>query len=237
MEHQNILEKIQKLLALQSSTSSEAEAQNCAARVQDLLTKYNLSLSMVDELKPKDKRGEDYVDNHINMSAYVSKHESDWAHKLLQAIARTNYCDVILWRTATPINNMAIVGSIENVTVVKSLFDYLVPTVQRLGKESFRSYMGMEKRNAYLRGFYRGCGERIAIRLKEQFRAQKEDKEIGAQVVALTIRNDEAIKNALEKFYPNLRTTFTKRSSLSGASGYSEGYAKGANVGLNKQIS
>ncbi|MEO6305568.1 MAG: DUF2786 domain-containing protein, partial [Bacteroidia bacterium] len=84
----SILEKIQKLIALRDRPGSPAEAQNAAARISSLLTKYNISMMDVDNHKPDDgvevKKGS-YDD-------FQTPYEGDFAKNLLNSLAFFNFC-------------------------------------------------------------------------------------------------------------------------------------------------
>ena len=94
---QKILNKLQKLLALQDSAKaigSAAEAETVAAKINELLLLHNLSLSELRESqKPEERESMGKAD--IEVDKLTNKKEGDWVYQLYCVIARHNLCEAI----------------------------------------------------------------------------------------------------------------------------------------------
>lgn len=55
MTNEVIIERLRKLIALAENAGTEAEAANAMARVQEILTKYNLSMGDVGSARDEDE--------------------------------------------------------------------------------------------------------------------------------------------------------------------------------------
>ncbi len=175
--NQDIIDRIAKLLALANSPN-ENEASQAAAKAQELLMQHNLSLSDI----KTGETGEASSDTRIEKTEIDSSGKKVyWKGQIANALARSNFCQ--MWWSG---NHTVIVGKTHNVAIVKSLYDYLVATVERLATEGVKS----EKRNYqnYLKqiqgtgidaftepnwrtwksSFINGCGGRICDRIFEQ---------------------------------------------------------------------
>ena len=165
----SVLDKVKKLLALQSSTTSEAEAQNCAARIQEILFKHNLDMATVinHELQAKT----DMIRQDCDLNPLSGKSDSDWVERLLHYLAITHLCMMVKTNDGSLKGLGTVLGRPDNVQIVYHLFDYLVPTIKRIASTTWASYNGYEKKNTFKRGFSRGCVGAIYHRLQAQQRS------------------------------------------------------------------
>lgn len=226
-----LIEKIQKLMALQSGATTEHEAANAAARIQEMLTKYNLEMHQIES--HQSKKSDPIERTDLDLNPYSGKSDSDWVLRLLNAICRTNFCRLVEIKNGTLKGKGAIVGKVENATVAIMMLDYLVPEIKRLASQYWASYDGYEKKNAFKRGFYRGCVAVIRQRLFEQMEQSKAEV-VG--VTALVVQTDNQLQIRMQEIFPRLATA-PKASSLSGNDGRYHGNLAGSKIGLNKQVS
>jgi hypothetical protein len=205
---------------------SLAEAEAFAAKIQDLSLKYGIeisSLDMDDQTRMNNPQGKD-----IDLTQYMRRHESDWIMKLFSATARGNMCEIITNRQRTWVD---IIGMPHNIEIAIYMAESLIPRLRDLAKKEFKTYVGHEKRNTFIRGFLSGAVQAIAIRLRDNIEKAAQGD---SQVSGLVKRTDLAVKDAFRKKYPNCGTSSSKR--LSGYGGREAGAAAGKRIGLNKGI-
>ena len=130
MDKENVIQKIQKLLKLQcgaESIGSTGEAFQAAKMVKKLLMEYNLSMSDIDT---SDGQNTMKMEKSVDMSS-GSKYGNHWKFQLLGVIALNNLCQAYKRDNG----KMFVVGTEDNVTIVKEFYDYLIKVFMRLGKE------------------------------------------------------------------------------------------------------
>lgn len=212
MERIKVIDTIQKLLRLRDGTNSPAEAESAAAKVQELLIKYNLQMLDVDSVVPEEEKtvGEE------RFETTEKKNESSWVRDLYKVVANFNFCYPI-WRDSL-VNqhgyNMSIVGKPANVEVVHYTVEWLVPRIRKMASSSWYEYDGYEKKGKFRRGFLAGAvvgvGDRLSLELS---RAQMSDSNTRALVVV----NTREIENYVMKAYPRLsKPKYVSLSSLDG---------------------
>lgn len=116
IETARIAEKIRRLLAL-SKSSNEHEAAAAAAKAQDLLHRYNLSVDQVDAAQRPDY-GREIVDIGNN---------AGWRGVLLHVIATPNTAQVI----SLGGGRYAVIGQPHTIEVVRYLYEYLSREIER----------------------------------------------------------------------------------------------------------
>ncbi len=226
---ESILDKIKKLIALQSGATTEAEAANCAARTQDLLLRYNLDMAQVESHQIKGKNPIIRVDMDLN--PYSGKSDSDWVLRLINGLAMTNFCRVVHTQNGSLKGSAAIIGNEVNITVVREMFTYLVGTIKSLATRYWANYMGEEKKNAFKRGFYRGCVMTIRERLEAEL---EKAKVVDTNVTALVVLSNQLVENKVNEEFPRL--TNSKSAKLGAMGGLAHGRMAGNTIGLNKQV-
>ncbi len=121
---EKVVEKIQKLLALGTS-SNPHEAALAAERATAMLLKYNLSLADLD----------------VEKSPYTWHdtpfEQSSWRRALMYAVAKHNLCDTVI---TTRRKTLAIVGKQHNIEVVVYLYTYLAREIDRLAEREYKEY-------------------------------------------------------------------------------------------------
>lgn len=230
-EKETILEKVKKLLAKANAQGvSEEEAQIFTNKANELLIKYNLSITQVSDIGGKTRVTQDF----ITLGDYAGKTDGDWVQLLLNALAKANFCDYL---TLVDFNKKqgTLIGRKENLEVLKYMFEYLYGTIKSLESKTWKSYLGNEKRNAFKRGFYRGCVIRIATRLRENMeKVVQEEAQVNNQTNALILVRNTEVKEFKETAYPD--ASQRKTTKLSGLNGRQLGDIAGRNISLNKQL-
>lgn len=178
---ENIADKIRKLLALKDGTSNPNEAANAAARIQDLLLKYNLDLEDIGDKITKKV----IISQYVSGEALEGNNEGKWRKLLIFAIAKYYLCTPLAYTKKGSIEGVYLIGEEINTQLTMYAHEQLVSKIKELGKNSFREYEGTEKRNAFLRAYYVGCVEGIKLKLKAQSESIKvQDPKMGAMVLS-----------------------------------------------------
>ncbi len=211
-----IAEKVRRLLAL-STSSNEHEAAAAAAKAQELLHRYNLSMADVSAAERPDY-GREIVD--IGNSA-------SWRGVLLQAIAKPNGAYVV----GLGAGRYAIIGQPHTIEVCRYLYEYLSREIDRLADQAWSRYSGYESSSRRWKTSFRfGAVSIVADRLQRQRQAQEAEPESRA----LIIRDDAAVKAAVTRYYPRLAQQRVRAGTSS--SGYRAGQQAGASMGLHTGI-
>lgn len=144
------LKKLQRLYEGAKAINSEAEAQNAAAKIQNLLTQYNLSMvdleAAVDD-EPKTNVTEEKLDD-----SWQRKCGGFWDQLLLYGICKYNFCYMIVSSQYTHRTNRngkmvfenrhkyIVIGEPQNIEVVKWLFNVLAGQLYRLALKRYEEY-------------------------------------------------------------------------------------------------
>jgi len=185
MPTEKVIERIKKLLALadKNKNSSAAEAESAAAKVQELLQDYGLSLAQV----TASERNADAMTDR-------EKAETDrramykWQRELMAALAKGNFCihfvqEKLVERTLKSRRHLGLkkstfhvlIGRTINIQGTIALYDYLVKSI---GREAARhGYDHGTSDNAL---FFDGAVSRLSERLFAQ-RAKREREEAEAE--------------------------------------------------------
>jgi hypothetical protein len=201
-----VIEKIQKLLKL-SESPNENEAQSALAKAHALLAKHNLKASDLN-IKSNDIKP---------VTLVVGKRLPTWHKTLIAELCHYNNCKSF-FNISLFERRIVIIGKHVNVVCVQNMFNYLNQTIKRISKglgESFRM----------------GVVARIADKLKEQ----QNEIEKKNQKWGLVIRKNTKALDEWFRFHGIFKTakyTYT----IQDRSGFSEGYAAGGRIGLDKQM-
>lgn len=117
-EYEELIGKIQKLMAMEGSTNAN-EAAVASAKVSELLMRYNLTMDQVEQALPADKHQgvEEQAffidpDKEHNIS---SRHE--WEINLVSTLANNNMCRALFTKS-----KFYLIGKPHNIEVVKFLY-------------------------------------------------------------------------------------------------------------------
>jgi len=218
----NIISKIQKLLALaaEGSGATEAEARNAAIAAQRLINKHQLDMAEI--IAAAEAKGEAPVQQEpIEQQEYAKgKRIAAWEAMLGFILAPAFSCRSYTARGWDSSSLMA-VGRPTNIAAFKATFDYLVATIERLAKASKPGHIhGREWNSSFGIGACEGIRERI----------QQESRQIEAANpnMAIVLRNE---KQAVDEYVnANLKLRSGPRRNFS-HSGRNAG--RSAAAGLN----
>jgi len=222
MVSKNIIEKIQKLLALGGNNPNENEATNATRMAMDLLAKYNLSMSEIVASDQEDVSHEDFKPG--------GKSFPTWKTILLNAICRAHFCNLIL-RPGT--GTYIIVGKETNRETAKMMFTYLsnvvdFETKQYLKQNCFDRSEGKTYSTAFRNGMVKRLEQRFNEKQQEIIREQQGN--------ALIRVNPYDLAKQENNRYANSQFRLTNGKSMginTGSSAYSAGFSAGGKVGLH----
>ena len=188
----SIVRKIQLLLNLGARTEgNEAEAAAAMARAQELLARYNLDLSTVQDKVVAGGTAEREAEAKRDYASSKRSAMYKWQQNLVRALAEANFC--VYWvadateRAYIPPKNRKsymdydengmgdisvkrhkVLGRVANTTGVMIMVDYLLDTIERL-----LPYPQTERlsRNANL--WREGCADRLVERVKAKADAMR----------------------------------------------------------------
>ena len=222
MVSKNIIEKIQKLLALGGNNPNENEATNATRMAMDLLAKYNLSMSEIVASEQEDVSHEDFKPGGRSFPT--------WKTILLNAICKSHFCNLIL-RPGT--GTYIIVGKETNRETAKMMFTYLSNVIDFETKQYLKSnYFDRSEGKTYSNAFRNGMVKRLELRFVEK----KQDIMREQQGNALIVANpyDLAKRENDNYAYRQFRLTTGKSMGVNtGSSAYGAGYSAGGRIGLH----
>ena len=145
-----MLEKVKKLLALAGNNPSEAEAQAAALRAQELIAKYNLTVT------------DDEEKLEMSESKFQTGVDKSWKYGLANIIEK-NFRVKAYW-----IGKRIVVfyGYKQDTEVAKEVFQYLFKVCEKNARrecrKAYQNY-GTEKGvyYSYTRGFLKGVGQKL----------------------------------------------------------------------------
>lgn len=241
----DIIDRIQKLLALATSPN-ENEAAQAAAKACALLMQYNLSLEDVKSAERKANLIElEEIENH--------RRKVHWKGNLAVTIAKANFCQA--WWTG---GQITLAGRPHNRAIVKSLYDYLTSTIERLAtqalkaqKQNYQMYLdqivgtgiapfAQPNWRTWKSSFLVGCASRLCDRIHEQTQSMQTEGIPNANVTGLACRQAyerelDAIARYKRECGISLRKVSGSRSRVT-KDGYSAGQRAANTISLNRQV-
>lgn len=237
-EIEKIKGKIEKLLKLKEGAEkigSLEEAANAAAKISDMLIKYNLEMSQINLNKDE---------NNIEHNKYDlsdlgwTKVGGSWIQKLYHVIATHNLCYVVIssgWVNDKKVDKyIYLFGDKLNIESVNYICLQLIERIKDMSNQAFKLYTtmgGREKRNAFKRGYFIGAVNGISTKLRlEAIIREKENSNITAMVVTNSAKIQEVVKD----IFP--RVGKAKQRKLSAESGKELGFRDGRNMDIRKGL-
>lgn len=232
-EKSKILEKIEKLLALQTSPN-EHEAARAAEKVRELLIKYNLDLAEIRQNADDVKITETRVD-----FIYRRPHQH-WEVFLAMIIGRSMFCEVLSSRIGVYFVGRRADADVAAYTynnLRKQLYDLAVIRTHEYVEE-MKSTRGISPRyltgsmnfkvwrNNWLLGAVHGIGQK----LNDQKKADS------AQIQALVLVRGDEVSTYLHQTYPSISTTEVDQTGYGNHKAYSRGEADGYSLNIQKPL-
>ena len=194
-----IMSKIKKLKAHYESAmkiGSENEAAVAAAFINKLLLQYNLTMEEVD----LNERPEDPINHEIISGFEYKSIGGEWENRLTNVLCKHNLCRAYVYGSSY--KRLLIVGKHENMELVKWLLAMLKERYVAFSKIAYKKYKESAdycytrySRDRFQRSYLLGCAEGLDEKLTaEREREKKEDTVFAAQVNALVVQSDSALK-------------------------------------------
>jgi hypothetical protein len=232
-----ILSKLQKLLTLRDVSNVQAEIENAAARIQEILLKYNLTMADISSKDPKKK--ETMGRGNFHLDGLQKKTEANWVFNFLSVICEHNLCAAVLTYSPTKGKHRGtvnIIGTHFNIEMVKFLASQLIPRIKNACKTAWKEFADKvdEKENTFKRGFYRGCVLGIHYKLQAQ---EEQLKRENSNMGLMVIKNwGEVIKAKDEIFGNNLKENKAGQSGRKQSDSILIGYKAGQDMEINKGL-
>lgn len=192
----NLIEKLRKILALTASPV-EAEAALAATRLQELLTKHNLSIA---DLEQRGAKAPEMREQGHDLGKAAFK----WKLDLAEGIAEFYYCAPMVNRYAKTVR---FVGRPDNVEALQMLYSWVIEQIKEIAKNARREHFDTTGEHIdplrWQVSFGEGAVSRLITRLREMKARQQEDmsrNEYG-DVTALAVHHQSEISDYLEAEY------------------------------------
>ena len=222
----SIVEKIQKLLELSSSTN-EHEAQAAANKAKELLLLHNISMS---ELSGAET---DPVSEHPY--TFLSK-TVPWKECLIIAASAFYGCQSLFLNGKSG-TTISIIGTKGNVMVCQIMISHFMKEIDRVVAEA-----KVTDRKSGTPTFRHGVALRIASKMFERTESLRRDGcttsdgEISALVVQSSMDKDrKGVDDWMSENCPNAEVVSTKDKKINDEA-RSKGFAAGASIGIDTQI-
>jgi hypothetical protein len=142
----SVLEKIKKLFALSADPANAHEAALAAAKAQDILFKYHLTLKDIADADLRQRKNRIWEEDlHFERGL---RDLPKWKKFMAAVVCRTNFCMLF----TTP-KGLRFIGTEEDILVASWLFGYLSATLERLEGPAW------ERRKSYMEHFEKGREE------------------------------------------------------------------------------
>ena len=208
-EKENVIKKIQKLLALGESPNQN-EAERAMAKAHEMLAKHNLNISEVDKKKTEN------IELYLKDKKFV---RAKWEFTLSSILAKPYYVHIIRNNYGKDKIKLFVIGSQINCLAYNQMFEYLSKAFKRVWREYSK---GKEFTHIHKKSFFQGLCGSIHKRLQAQL---KEEQERGLVVVRQPHGRDD-IKNISSK----------EKRQANSFQGMMAGRTLGQGISLNDQL-
>ena len=224
--NENIIELIKKCFAL-SGSPNEHEAARAMEKAQELLEKYNLSLADVAVR----------VKSEIIRQYYNVLGRFLWRKMLVVYIAQRNFCQGYMISGRAGRDVVLIIGREVNVAATVEMVNWILPQVERLGRQAARQHNpredfegeGCVSKQRFRNSFCLGLVTRVNNRLYE---AQQERAACNVNTKALVVNLRAEVDDWVKENLSMGRGGQGARNESWG--GYSAGRSAGDSVSLRK---
>lgn len=221
----SIIAKIQKLLALATSTN-EHEAAAAMGKAQELLMKHNLSMAEVEPLGEGPPVGWEDVAIHTRAT-------NRWLYLLARGIASTNFSASFIGTAKREDGNprtarrIVFVGRGENTRVCCELLAWIVPQAESWGRrEKRQSGNNSGFRNSYMIGLAQGIVQRLW-----DYRNEQEAQNV--KLTALVVRHEAEIEEYMQGRTLGISRT---RGAVGTAGAEQRGYADAKGIAITPAV-
>jgi Protein of unknown function (DUF2786) len=226
------LDKLRKLAALRDHNDNQHQAAAAAAKLQELLFKYNLDMSAI-------------AGAQDNTKMYQKWHEflghTEWKKKLFYILCDTNFCKALYDPSMS--DYMWVVGKPHNKEAVVYLYEYLAKELEyladfELGIQRLINIVQDKKSKVWAKtwrtSFMYAALPIIHDRLKEQWNQNSHEN---SQTMALVVTTGKELQDALNEHFPRRGYHSARKLGAIHADGSAAGKRVGAEIPLNRGIS
>jgi hypothetical protein len=227
----HLVDKVEKILALRDSNTTEGEIQAAVGAISRLLAKNNITHEEMSTFI-ESRRGfqkESLKAGKRNMPRW----KSGFAYRIAPYFFCASYSS---WG-----GNIMVTGKKDDREAFIKLLGYIFETIDLLAIKAIKEYTGWEHGKTYGNNFRIGCCERLIQRINEEnAKVLEQHTEVCSEkgIVAYDPykENTKKIKEFYEANGIKLRSSAPSASQYSRA-GYSKGFEAGNNIGLNTNAS
>jgi len=229
----NIIEKLEKLMALEERGGTMEESINASTRIQEILRKYNLDRSDINA--NKEDAGATKFSGVFN--DLFKKNEGDFYVVLLNNIAEINGLVLIAVRKeglAINLGGYRIYGKKHQIEICLFFTDQLATKIRILENRAWNEYRGDTKRGQYRRSFYKGASNAILSKLRQAAEiSENKTPEYGLMRVSDL---DQARAICKLDLAGEDRLKSGKQSKAGSQDGFHTGIQAGSRMDLNKGV-
>lgn len=250
--YNKVLQKIKDLLELSKNNPSVEEAATAANLANELMLKYKITQFMVQSASGEKSSQDEILDlNGTNgFLDKVGKYRSLWKSNLAHYVAQINSCKAYssLYRGDDGKQQQAflgIIGTEEDINVVKYLYFYLVAEIEYLCIQANKLKNGKSWTNNFKAGAASAVIERLQKKHNESKKKIEDElkkacKTNGVEIVHVSnalMRLDEKLKS-IEEFSKNKGFFQPKSHKVSyDESAYAQGFKAGKSINIeNKKL-
>ena len=231
-----VAEKVKKLLAQAEGTSFPEEAELAASMAEQLLKKYNMTLTDV-EIKTAEMLKDVFgVPQRGKTKEYgLLPH---WIKTLATVINKYFYIKVVVSRkpTGTFFNQINFLGARKDVEVARYVFCFLVREIERLGDKYMKKNhkgtgLGIRQMQELRMSYSQGVVEGIGMKLKHE--AEIADAPVTANGTDLIIVKGDAVNQFTKETFKGGLRPARSRTNLGHQDGaYSSGVEAGQGINI-----
>ncbi len=217
MTRDEMLDKVEKLLAL-STSENEHEAASAAAHAAAIMERHAIEMADLGPLG-------DGVGEALEESTFdpMGKRLVQWRARLALVVAEANGCSVYSRRLADGLRNTQIVGSKQDVGKARLLFDFCVAEIARLTLQNATG-----RGRAFANAYRHGCVEAIGAAIKaESARIRADATARGSSCALVVADRAQAANEFIRDRHPMGRAS---RAHVSSRRGLAEGKRDGERI-------
>lgn len=246
-EQDAILEKIRKLhehAASAKEIGSEHEAQAFAAKVQQLLNDYKLSMSDVHASAPKDDEMGMTFFTWAECKLETRRVRVPWTESLANLIGRVYYCKFIIAGYSGYIGSF--IGTKTDREIAVYMFCFVAGFLEKFSYREYKRYYAKAKEmgdtsdtSGYRSGFITGFIARLKERFDEELRTPVGDLDAQNRATAIVHVKRDALSKADEWMKNNVKTKQCRMSTLGlnhSGDGYRDGKKAADDLNLNRPL-
>ena len=236
-QQQQILARIAKLIAHSKSAEqmgSLEEAATFAAKANDLLLEYNLSMADVNALN--EQKADPFANWKYSETISYKDNQSGskWRYMLMQTLVEHNFCNFTFQRA---LKQLRVYGDMQNVDVVVWMYHFISMGLLRLAQQAHVNLPPEQKslinRYAFLKNYLIGAVKGIGDKLEAQRIAQYKSH---AGTYALIKTNDIQLKAFVTKTQPDIKSSSGIKSSTTLGFGAAQGYKAGRDFNITQPL-